>query len=119
MHEILIGNCRDRLRELEANSVQCVVTSPPYWGLRRYEGEQEAVWGGDVDCEHEWVSRRISTVCATYSSGVGSKPKAPRQAPQREQNASSRHRAAFSRSAFSSPGSMKASRLCLPVDCST
>ncbi len=58
MREILIGNCRDKLRELPAGSVQCVVTSPPYWGLRRYEGEQSAVWGGDPDCEHEWESRR-------------------------------------------------------------
>ena len=24
--------------------VQCVVTSPPYWGLRAYSGEQERVW---------------------------------------------------------------------------
>jgi DNA modification methylase len=58
MREILIGNCRDKLRELPAESVQCVITSPPYWGLRRYEGEQSAVWGGDPDCEHEWESRR-------------------------------------------------------------
>jgi site-specific DNA-methyltransferase (cytosine-N4-specific) len=30
------GNCLDILREIEASSVQCVVTSPPYWGLRDY-----------------------------------------------------------------------------------
>jgi DNA modification methylase len=48
----------DVLQEMEAESVQCVVTSPPYWGLRRYDGQQEAVWGGDPDCEHEWTSRR-------------------------------------------------------------
>ena len=27
---------RDRLQDLEAESVHCVVTSPPYWGLRDY-----------------------------------------------------------------------------------
>ena len=43
---------------MEAESVQCVVTSPPYWGLRRYDGQQEVVWGGDPDCTHEWTSRR-------------------------------------------------------------
>jgi len=36
--------------------VQCVVTSPPYWGLRKYDGEQDSVWGGDAECEHEWGS---------------------------------------------------------------
>lgn len=33
---VLIGDCRDRLRDLDAESVQCVVTSPPYFGLRDY-----------------------------------------------------------------------------------
>lgn len=33
---ILIGDVRQRLSELPDNSVQCVVTSPPYWGLRDY-----------------------------------------------------------------------------------
>jgi DNA modification methylase len=36
---------------LADNSVQCVVTSPPYWGLRDYG---TARWkGGDVDCDHK------------------------------------------------------------------
>jgi len=29
---------------LADESVQCVVTSPPYWGLRKYAGEQEVAW---------------------------------------------------------------------------
>lgn len=33
---ILIGDVFDRLAELPADSVDCVVTSPPYWGLRDY-----------------------------------------------------------------------------------
>jgi DNA modification methylase len=33
---ILIGDCRERLRELPDQSVHCVVTSPPYFGLRDY-----------------------------------------------------------------------------------
>ena len=34
--QILNGDCRDMLRSLPAESVQCCVTSPPYWGLRDY-----------------------------------------------------------------------------------
>jgi DNA modification methylase len=30
------GDCLEILPTLEANSIQCVVTSPPYWGLRDY-----------------------------------------------------------------------------------
>ena len=34
---LLIGNCLDKLKELEEGSVQTCVTSPPYWGLRDYD----------------------------------------------------------------------------------
>ena len=31
-----VGDCLDVLRAMEPDSVDCVVTSPPYWGLRDY-----------------------------------------------------------------------------------
>lgn len=34
--EVLTGNCLDLLPTLPAESVNCCVTSPPYWGLRDY-----------------------------------------------------------------------------------
>lgn len=34
--QILIGDCRETLRTLPERSVQCCVTSPPYFGLRDY-----------------------------------------------------------------------------------
>jgi len=34
--EVLIGDALTKLKELPNESVQCVVTSPPYWGLRDY-----------------------------------------------------------------------------------
>lgn len=36
---VLIGDVRDTLRMVPDNSVQCVVTSPPYYGLRNYNAE--------------------------------------------------------------------------------
>lgn len=33
---ILVGDVRQRLSELPDGAVRCVVTSPPYWGLRDY-----------------------------------------------------------------------------------
>jgi DNA modification methylase len=39
--KILHGSCLDRLKDLEDQSINTCVTSPPYWGLRDYgEGEQ-------------------------------------------------------------------------------
>lgn len=33
---VILGDVREQLRLLEAESIDCVVTSPPYWGLRDY-----------------------------------------------------------------------------------
>lgn len=53
---ILIGDVRERLRELPDESVHCVVTSPPYWGLRDYG---TATWvGGQADCDHRSPTMR-------------------------------------------------------------
>jgi len=49
-HLLTQGDVTKRLRELPAGSVQCVVTSPPYWGLRDYG---TAMWAGsDPTCDH-------------------------------------------------------------------
>jgi DNA modification methylase len=46
----LIGDARAKLKELPDESVHCVVTSPPYYGLRDYGTAQ---WeGGDPACDH-------------------------------------------------------------------
>ena len=36
MNKILQGDVIEKLKEIESGTVQCVVTSPPYWGLRDY-----------------------------------------------------------------------------------
>lgn len=33
---ILHGDCLEKLKSIEDNSIDCCVTSPPYWGLRDY-----------------------------------------------------------------------------------
>jgi len=44
------GDALTVLREMPDASVHCVVTSPPYWGLRDYG---TAEWeGGDPECDH-------------------------------------------------------------------
>ena len=47
---ILVGDAIERLRGMPDESVHCVVTSPPYFGLRDYG---TARWdGGDASCAH-------------------------------------------------------------------
>jgi hypothetical protein len=50
---VYLGDAGEVLRDLPAASVDCVVTSPPYWGLRDY-GLEPIAWGGDLACHHAW-----------------------------------------------------------------
>jgi len=49
-YQILQGDCRETLATMPDESVNCVVTSPPYFGLRDYGTAQ---WeGGSNECDH-------------------------------------------------------------------
>ena len=51
LNKILQGNCLEVLKTLPSESIDCVITSPPYYGLRDYG---TAKWeGGNNDCEHK------------------------------------------------------------------
>lgn len=50
VNTIIQGDCLEVLKTLPDNSIDCCVTSPPYYGLRDY-GTGEWV-GGDPDCDH-------------------------------------------------------------------
>ena len=51
--ELKIGDNREVLLKYPDNHFDCVVTSPPYWGLRNYE-TSPLIFGGNPNCEHEW-----------------------------------------------------------------
>jgi DNA modification methylase len=71
---IITGDCREVLRTLEPESVHMVCTSPPYWGLRNYQ-VPPSIWGGDEDCEHEWLAEITLRKGSTNGrSDLGSTP---------------------------------------------
>lgn len=52
---IIHGDIRTSLKNIPDKSVQCVITSPPYWGLRDYG---TASWeGGNENCSHKRDSK--------------------------------------------------------------
>src|SRR4029077_3215549 len=65
--QILVGDCRDILPTLAAGSVQCCVSSPPYWGLRDYGTAQ---WeGGDERCDHKELFGKVGAASTLRSDG--------------------------------------------------
>lgn len=47
LNKIIQGNCLTVLKTLPDNSVDCCITSPPYWGLRDYGHDEQL--GGESD----------------------------------------------------------------------
>ena len=56
-NKILRGDVRDLLKQLPDESVDCCVTSPPYWALRNYN-THPLIWAGKVGCRHEWEMKK-------------------------------------------------------------
>ena len=57
MYRILTGDVTKMLKTLADESVQCVVTSPPYWGLRNYGVEGQL---GLERTPEEYVEKMVS-----------------------------------------------------------
>jgi DNA modification methylase len=48
--EVHLGNARDLIRSLVPGSVQAIVTSTPYWGMRIYENTRRVKWADGEHC---------------------------------------------------------------------
>ncbi len=78
---IIEADVIDGLAQIEDGSVHCVMTSPPYWGLRDY-GSEGRVWGGELaGCEHEWDAHWTGKV-QVYNTDAGRKPLDPAISPR-------------------------------------
>jgi DNA modification methylase len=83
--QVLIGDVRARLAEIADESVHCVVTSPPYWGLRDYGvagqlglertlGEHLEIMVGEVFAEVWRVLRKDGTCWVNYGDCYATTP---------------------------------------------
>ena len=55
---ILFGDCRETLKNVTNLSVQTCITSPPYYGLRDYGGEESQI--GQEDTPEEYIQNLVS-----------------------------------------------------------
>lgn len=64
-NSILLGDIRESAKRLPKNSINCIVTSPPYFNKRIYSKKvlidgiyhaypEPTIWGGDANCNHRW-----------------------------------------------------------------
>ena len=53
---LLIGDCFEKIKEIESETIQTCVTSPPYWGLRDYDNDGQL---GQEDHPEEFIERLV------------------------------------------------------------
>jgi DNA modification methylase len=69
MVNLICGDAKEQLALLPEQSVHCIVTSPPYFGLRDYQTGQ---WvGGDLDCDHKPSTTPTTRGLASSTLGGG------------------------------------------------
>jgi site-specific DNA-methyltransferase (cytosine-N4-specific) len=81
-NSIIHGHVLDVLRSMPDESVNCCVTSPPYWGLRDY-GISPQIWDGDPNCNHDWGAELIGF----KNSSKGNVGSTTASSPSHDQNA--------------------------------
>ncbi len=52
-YQLFEGDCREVLKTLPEASVDMIMTSPPFYGLRKYKAP-DVIFDGKPDCQHEW-----------------------------------------------------------------
>ena len=62
-YELIYGNCLDELRKMPDNSVDCVITSPPYWQQRIYEDSSGVMQClGNEDSYEQYINNLLEII---------------------------------------------------------
>lgn len=59
-YKLLLGDCLTVMKGMEAESVDCIITSPPYWGMRKYDKDEDADEIGNEEQFDDYVNKLVS-----------------------------------------------------------
>lgn len=71
INKVFNEDCLEGLKKLPCKSIDCCITSPPFYGLRDY-GLEDKIWRGSRDCKHKWIDSFIKNNNASGGSQDGS-----------------------------------------------
>lgn len=69
---ILKGNSIDELKKIESETIDCCITSPPYFSLRDYDLD-DVIWDEDKNCEHDFKNK-FCLKCNAWKGQLGLEP---------------------------------------------
>lgn len=72
LNTIINSDCLTALKKLPDESIDCVVTSPPYWSLRNYD-THPVIWDGKENCKHQWKNN-YCLLCNAWQGEIGAEP---------------------------------------------
>ena len=73
LNKIHCGDAYELLKQIPSESVDCVITSPPFYALRTYGKYTEKIFDGDPNCSHEW-NGSLCVKCNAYKGELGLEP---------------------------------------------
>lgn len=63
------GDCREILKTFPDESIDCVITSPPYWAVRNYG--TKTIFGGNPFCDHRLNKNNFCIECGAWLGELG------------------------------------------------
>ena len=72
INKVILQDVRQGLKALPDNCIHMVVTSPPYYKMRKYQSDIDTVWGGDDKCEHRWGDAMVGSDNLRFRAGKSS-----------------------------------------------
>ena len=61
INNLICGHAVDVLKQIPDEKIDCIITSPPYWSLRKYD-IPDLVWDSRNGCGHEWGEKSFKIV---------------------------------------------------------
>ena len=56
-YKFILGDCLSVLKNMDSSSVNCVITSPPYWGMRVYDNDGDLREIGNENVFDEYIAK--------------------------------------------------------------
>lgn len=73
-YRIIQASATQVLPTFATGCMDCIVTSPPYWGQRFYGEEANQWWGGEADCAHDCDANMTCQRCGGWHGQLGLEP---------------------------------------------
>lgn len=57
--DVIYNKSSQQMNEVSDESIDMVLTSPPYFALRDYGDDVKTTWGGLPNCNHQWITKKF------------------------------------------------------------